>query len=153
MSKGLKIAAFIALVIVGLAVIVGSAWILFTRRAFPKTDGTIEVAGLLQPVEILRDEYGVVHIYGHTPEDLYFAEGFVHAQDRFWQMEYQRRLASARMSEIFGEPTVVIDRFLRHFGFQPETHHPRHRLHCCLVSGRSSFHSSSRRQRSLPLLP
>jgi penicillin amidase len=68
-------------------------------------------------VEVLRDQYGVAHIYAHTPEDLFFVEGYTHAQERFWQMEFQRRVASGRLSEIFGEATLETDRYLRYFGF------------------------------------
>ncbi|MGB3714609.1 MAG: penicillin acylase family protein, partial [Candidatus Promineifilaceae bacterium] len=97
MPKGLKIAAIGLGVVVVLAVILFGVWTWFSRQAFPKTTGTIEVAGLTQPVEILRDEYGVPHIYAQTAEDLFFAEGYVHAQERFWQMEFQRRLGSGRL--------------------------------------------------------
>ncbi|MGB3714749.1 MAG: penicillin acylase family protein, partial [Candidatus Promineifilaceae bacterium] len=63
-------------------------------------------------------EYGVPHIYAQTAEDLFFAEGYVHAQERFWQMEFQRRLGSGRLSEIFGESSLSTDRYLRHFNFR-----------------------------------
>jgi penicillin amidase len=76
------------------------------------------VAGLREAVEIVRDEYGVPHIYANNPDDLYFAQGYVHAQDRFWQMEFQRRVGAGRLSEIFGEATLETDIYLRHFGFE-----------------------------------
>ncbi|HET6443066.1 MAG TPA: penicillin acylase family protein [candidate division Zixibacteria bacterium] len=118
MAKVLKIAGIVLGVIVVLALILFGAWTWFSRQAIPKTSGTVEVAGLIQPVEIVRDEYSVPHIYGQTPEDLFFAEGYVHAQERFWQMEFQRRLGSGRLSEIFGESSLETDRFLRHFDFR-----------------------------------
>ena len=118
MSRTLKVVGIIFVVIVILAVVLVGGWSWFTRRAFPQTSGTIQVPGLNQPVEVVRDEYGVAHIYAHSPEDLFFAEGYVHAQERFWQMEFQRRVGSGRLSEIFGETTLGTDRYLRHFGFR-----------------------------------
>jgi penicillin amidase len=117
MPKGLKIAGviFVILAIIGVAMF--CAWTWFTRQAIPKTSGMIRVAGLIQPVEVVRDQYSVAHIYAHTPEDLFFAEGYTHAQERFWEMEFQRRVASGRLSEVFGEPTLETDRYLRYFGF------------------------------------
>jgi penicillin amidase len=79
------------------------------------------VPGLSQPVEIVRDEYGVAHIYAHNAEDLFFAEGYVHAQERFWQLEFRRRVGAGRLSEIFGETTLSTDKYLRHFGFHDLT--------------------------------
>jgi penicillin amidase len=118
MSRALKVVGVIFIVIVILFVVLVGSWSWFTRRAFPQTSGTIRVAGLSQPVEVIRDQYGVAHIYGNSPEDLFFAEGYVHAQERFWQMEFQRRLGSGRLSELFGETTLGTDRYLRHFGFR-----------------------------------
>jgi len=97
MSKTLKVIIIVVLVIVVLGLILWGAWFWFSRQAFPETSGTITVPGLSQPVEIVRDEYGVAHIYAHNAEDLFFAEGYVHAQERFWQMEFRRRLGAGRL--------------------------------------------------------
>ncbi len=121
MSKTLKVIIIVVLVIVVLGLILWGAWFWFSRQAFPETSGTITVPGLSQPVEIVRDEYGVAHIYAHNAEDLFFAEGYVHAQERFWQMEFRRRLGAGRLSEIFGETTLSTDKYLRHFGFHDLT--------------------------------
>ncbi len=77
----------------------------------------IEVPGLHGTVEVLRDRWGVPHIYAKNLEDLFFAQGFVHGQDRYWQMELHRRLAMGRMSELFGEEFLRIDRASRTVGF------------------------------------
>ena len=113
----LLVARFVAFVFI-LALLMAGAWFMITRRSFPETNGRIIVPGLQERVDILRDKYGVAHIYASTPEDLFFAEGYVHAQERFWQMEFQRRVAAGRLSEIFGETTLSTDVYLRHFGFQ-----------------------------------
>jgi len=117
MSKRVKILIGIGVVIIGIGLVAWGAWYRFTRQAIPKTEGEIQIVGLDHPVEILRDEYGVAHIYADTPHDLYFAQGYVHAQERFWQMEFQRRVAAGRISEIFGEGTLDSDIYLRQFGF------------------------------------
>lgn len=75
--------------------------------------GALAIAGLASPVEVVRDAEGVPHIFAHTVDDLATALGFVHAQDRLWQMELQRRAGQGRLSEIFGEYTYAMDVFLR----------------------------------------
>ncbi len=117
MSKGIKIIAVIAVILLVLAIVLFGAWRWFTHQAIPIRQGNVDAAGLDQEVEIIRDELGVAHIYAHTPEDLFFTQGYVHAQERFWQMEFQRRTGSGRLSELFGETTVETDVYLRHFGF------------------------------------
>jgi penicillin amidase len=80
-------------------------------------DGRVAVAGIDQEVEVLRDENGVPHIYADTEHDLFFAQGYVHAQDRFWQMDFWRHIGQGRLSEMFGESQVETDVFLRTLGF------------------------------------
>ncbi len=86
------------------------------RRPLPKVNGTRKVSGLHAPVEIIRDHWGVPHIYAQHEDDLLFAQGYVHAQDRLWQMELQRRIGQGRLSEIFGELTFSADSLLRIIG-------------------------------------
>ena len=76
------------------------------NRSLAQIDGELEVAGLREPVEVIRDEWGVPHIYAQNDDDLFFAQGYVMAQDRLWQMEMHRRIGSGRLSEIFGEKTL-----------------------------------------------
>ena len=104
-------------VILVIALILGGVWLGISRRAYPRTRGTVELQGLTAPVEIYRDRYGVPHIYAQTAEDLFFAQGYVHAQDRYWQMEFWRRIGAGRLSEFFGEATLSSDIFLRTMGF------------------------------------
>jgi hypothetical protein len=95
---------------------VAAAGLAFLRRFLPQTEGSTRLTGLHGPVEIVRDRWGVPHIYAEDEDDLFFAQGYVHAQDRLWQMELQRRLGSGRLSEILGEPTLEVDRFVRTVG-------------------------------------
>ncbi len=88
------------------------------RRSFPQTSGDLEVSGLRGSVEVLRDQLGVPHIYASNEHDLFFAQGFVHAQDRFWQMDFWRHIGTARLSEMFGSDQIDTDRFLRSLGWE-----------------------------------
>jgi penicillin amidase len=89
---------------------------LYLRQSLPATEGEIRLTGLTAPVEILRDRYGIPHIFAASLEDASFATGYVHAQDRLWQMEMSRRIAAGRVSEIVGEGGLETDRFLRTLG-------------------------------------
>jgi penicillin amidase len=100
------------------AVAAGGLGVYLIRRAFPAEGGTLTVEGLRAPVEVIRDRWGVPHLFAREEHDLFFAQGFVHAQDRLWQMELNRRVASGRLSEIFGATTLETDRFLRTVGLR-----------------------------------
>ncbi len=89
---------------------------LWLRSSLPQTSGTLRLAGIAAPVEILRDRHGIPHIRAETDQDAYFALGFVHAQDRLFQMEFMRRLGAGRLSELVGKPTLALDRRMRVFG-------------------------------------
>lgn len=94
----------------------GMDW--FGRGRLAQTGGQIRLPGLKSRVEVFRDRWGVPHIYASCEEDLFFAQGFVHAQDRFWQMEFQRRLVAGRLAEVLGEPAVSADRWMRVLGMR-----------------------------------
>jgi len=87
------------------------------RSNFPKIQGELNVKGVEKQVEVLRDRWGVPHIYASSAHDLFFAQGFVHAQERLFQMELNRRTAQGRLSEVFGEIALDTDRAVRTFGF------------------------------------
>src|SRR5579872_5770515 len=74
-----------------------------SRAALPQLDGTIAIPGLQSPVEVLRDAQGVPHIRAGNLDDLLFAQGYVTAQDRLWQMDILRRVAAGDMAEIQGK--------------------------------------------------
>ncbi len=83
------------------------------RAALARIEGRIQLAGLQKPVEVLRDQWGVPHIYAQTVEDLFFAQGFVAAQDRLFQMELWRRTGAGELAEILGPDYVDRDRIAR----------------------------------------
>jgi penicillin amidase len=99
-----------------LAGLAGGAYYMLLRRPLPKTRGKLRLQGLHEPVEVITDRYGVPHIYAHNEDDLFFAQGYMHAQERLWQMELNRRIGSGRLSEIFGEIAIEADRFARRLG-------------------------------------
>lgn len=83
------------------------------RESLAQLDGTLRAAGLQQPVEVVRDRWGIPHIYAQNTDDLFFAQGYVMAQDRLWQMEMWRRWHEGRLSEIFGPSAFEYDRRTR----------------------------------------
>ncbi len=97
----------------GLAVLAAAFLWLLLSGSLPDYDREFEVAGVEAPVSILRDVHAVPHIRGEGAEDVFFGLGFAHAQDRLWQMEMSRRAAHGRLSELFGEATLPVDRFMR----------------------------------------
>lgn len=87
------------------------------RRSFPQTSGELTLLGLNLPVDIYRDALGIPHIYAQNTHDLFFAQGYVHAQDRFYQMDFWRHIGSGRLSEMFGSDMYETDFFLRTLGW------------------------------------
>jgi penicillin amidase len=110
----------VGLVVVVLVAVGGGAvavaWI--TGRSMPQTTGTLQVAGLDGAVTVERDAYGIANISATTPHDLFLAQGFVHAQERMWQMEVWRRISAGRLSEVFGAGSLDDDRFIRTLGWR-----------------------------------
>ncbi|TDN91006.1 penicillin acylase family protein [Microbacterium sp. BK668] len=92
------------------------AWTL--QRSFPQVSGEIELEGLGGEVTVQRDGLGIPVITARSSHDLFFAQGYVHAQDRFWEMDFRRHVTSGRLSELFGESQLPTDRFLRTLGWR-----------------------------------
>src|SRR6202142_3274205 len=109
--------AIIFLVLILLACVAGWAWWIAHSGA-PQVDGSVVVPGLSSKVRVVRDEQGVPTIEAATLEDLFFAQGYVTAQDRLWQMDMMRRAAAGELSEIVGEATLKIDRAQRILGLR-----------------------------------
>ncbi|MDQ4004598.1 MAG: penicillin acylase family protein, partial [Actinomycetota bacterium] len=83
------------------------------RRSLPTLEGVVELPDLGRSVEVLRDRFGVPQIFASCEEDLFFTQGYVHAQDRFFQMELGRRAGHGRLSELLGESALGFDRLSR----------------------------------------
>jgi penicillin amidase len=87
-------------------------------KSFPQIDGKVNVTGLNGAVDIYRDKMGIPHIYASTTHDLFFTQGYVHAQERFWQMDAWRHIGSGELSKMFGKGQVDTDTFLRTLGWR-----------------------------------
>ncbi|WP_060884359.1 penicillin acylase family protein [Streptomyces caniscabiei] len=119
-KKGRKVR--LLLIVLVLAIIggvgYGAFWSVSTVRAsFPQTKGSITLDGLSGPVDVKRDGYGIPQIYASSDEDLFMAQGYVQAQDRFYEMDVRRHMTAGRLSEMFGESQVDNDEFLRTLGW------------------------------------
>jgi penicillin amidase len=106
----------IAALVITLALVLAIGAAVFVRRSWPETQGTVQLPGLHAMVEVVRDVHGVPTIYAQSLGDMFFAQGYVHAQDRLWQMDMQRRIGLGRLSEILGEPTLETDLLFRTIG-------------------------------------
>jgi penicillin G amidase len=111
-----RVLTYFVLVLLLLLVGIGGWGWWFVHRSLPQVDGTLEVSGLTAAVVVQRDAYSIPHIRAKSLDDLSFAQGYVMAQDRLWQMDLVRRAASGRLSEIIGPATLEIDRNFRRLG-------------------------------------
>jgi penicillin amidase len=118
LKRVLAVTLVVVLVVVG-AGVGALAW--FTGRALPQTSGTLAVPGLERPVTVVRDIAGIAHIRAETVHDLFMAQGFVHAQERMWQMEVWRHISAGRLAEMFGDSELDTDRFIRTLGWRQAT--------------------------------
>lgn len=120
----MRILRTILLILLLLIVLVAVGGFIFywdtTRGPLPQTSGVLNVPGLQAQVEVLRDENGIPHIYASNPHDLFFAQGLTQAQDRWWQMEFSRHIASGRIEELTGrnEGALGNDVFIRTLGWR-----------------------------------
>ena len=99
-----------------IAATVAAGWLV--QRPFPQTEGTISLPGLDSDVDVLRDARGVPTVVADNAHDLFYAQGFVHAQDRFWEMDVRRHITSGRLSEMFGDSQIETDTFVRTLGWR-----------------------------------
>lgn len=116
MSKPLKLTLGIgtALLILLIAVILFLRYLV--TKSFPVTEGTLAVQEIYDEVHVYRDQFGVPHILAKNEHDMFLAVGYIHAQDRLWQLDLIRRAGQGRLSEIFGEKTVEFDKLFRTIG-------------------------------------
>ncbi|MGD2152947.1 MAG: penicillin acylase family protein, partial [Gemmatimonadales bacterium] len=121
------------------------------EEALAQIEGTITLPGLEQEVEVLRDRWGVPHIYARTVDDLFFAQGFVAAQDRLWQLEMWRRVGEGRVAEIVGPQAFERDRVARLLRYRGDmaaewtSYHPDgERIITSFVRGVNAFIEHSR---------
>lgn len=118
MPSPLRWPARVLTVLLALALVLGGVVAYTVRKSFPQVDGAIRLPGLTGSVEIYRDKSGIPHIYADTAEDLFMAQGFAHAQDRFWEMDFRRHVTAGRLSELFGKATLDNDKAIRTMGWR-----------------------------------
>jgi penicillin amidase len=111
--KILKFIAIAALILIGLSCISGY---FYYQSLKPTYEGELSLDGLKEKVDVFFDEYGIPHIYAQNEVDAQYALGYLHAQDRLWQIELLRRVGSGRLSEILGESLIKTDCFFRTIG-------------------------------------
>ena len=109
---------YIAILIIVLVITLTGLTTYTVRKSFPQENGSIAIPGLEAEVKVLRDEWGIAQVYAASDHDLFLAQGYVTAQDRFWQMDFWRHIGSGRLSEMFGESQLEKDRFLRTMGWK-----------------------------------
>jgi penicillin amidase len=128
--RGLVVRTLAIVILVAAALAVAAAAWLYrrTRQALPQFDGTIRVPGLHARVEVRRDEHGVPHLRAQSLDDLFFAQGYVSAQDRLFQMDLNRRLAMGQLSEILGKSMLRLDIENRTLGFPEVAEHAAREL-------------------------
>lgn len=112
----MKIIKRILVGLLGLILLAALGLYFYLTSTRPVYTGELTLAGLIEPVEVLYDEFGVPHIYAQNETDAYFALGYVHAQDRLFQMEMIRRAASGRLSEVLGKDLLKVDKLFRTLG-------------------------------------
>lgn len=120
-SLGVRIGRVAFLVVAAIVVVAVAAAFFVTwtiQRSFPQTDGSIELDGLQAEVTVQRDDRGIPTITADSTDDLFYAQGFVHAQDRFFEMDFRRHVTSGRVAEMFGESQAGTDAFLRTLGWR-----------------------------------
>jgi penicillin amidase len=106
-------------IVVAVAVVAGAVTgVVAVRRSFPETSGRAVLPGLSAPVTVERDADGIPTIIASDARDLFMAQGYVHAQDRFWEMDFRRHVTAGRLSELFGSSSLGTDRFIRTLGWR-----------------------------------
>lgn len=115
----LRIIIASGIVLATLVAVVAGTVIFVVRHSFPSYDGSIELPGLDADVEVVRDASGIPQIYADRPADLFAAQGYVHAQDRFYEMDFRRHVTAGRLAELVGgEEALETDKFVRTLGWR-----------------------------------
>ncbi|WP_370529748.1 penicillin acylase family protein [Alkalihalobacillus sp. AL-G] len=113
-----KVVVMASMIVLVLLIVASSVGVYVVQKSLPITNGSVTLSGISEPVTVYRDDTGVPHIEASNIRDLYFTQGYITAQDRLFQMDLSRRLASGRLSEVVGEATIDSDRFFRTLGLR-----------------------------------
>ncbi|TCO48471.1 penicillin amidase [Kribbella antiqua] len=118
MRRLLRVVIISGIALATVLLVVAGTVVFVVRHSFPTYDGTIELTGLDADVEVVRDANGIPQIYGDSPADLFAAQGYVAAQDRFFEMDFRRHVTAGRLSELFGKDALETDKFVRTLGWR-----------------------------------
>jgi len=113
-----RVTAYVAAAVALLLVVGLVTATVLVRRPFPQVSGSVDLPGLEGDVEVVRDDHGIPQIYGDSLEDLMRAQGYVHAQERFFEMDVRRHATAGRLAEMFGEKAVESDEMVRTMGWR-----------------------------------
>ncbi|MFD1825818.1 MULTISPECIES: penicillin acylase family protein [Mumia] len=113
-----RLFAILAIVLAVVLVAVAALGIVTVRKPFPDREGTAQLTGLGADVTVLRDDHGIPQVYADSAEDLFMAQGYVHAQDRFFEMDFRRHVTAGRLAELVGEAALETDKFVRTMGWR-----------------------------------
>jgi penicillin G amidase len=116
--RWVKVLSWVAalVVVVLVAGLLSAVWIV--HRSFPQTDGRITLKGPDDAITVVRDSHGIPQVYADTPHDLFFGQGYVQAQDRFFEMDFRRHVTAGRLTELFGRDALKTDEFVRTLGWR-----------------------------------
>ena len=114
----LKLSKYLLWLLLGLALLIGIIVLIYSVQVKSIPNGSVKHLGLRDKTQIQFDQSDIAHIDAKHPNDAYFALGYLHGRERTWQMEFNRRLASGSLSEILGEKTIAIDRFIKTIGIR-----------------------------------
>ena len=116
--RAARIASYVVVGIVLVLVAATITGVVLVRRPFPQTSGSLEIPGLKGDVRVVRDDHGIPQLYGSSLDDLMRAQGYVHAQERFFEMDVRRHATAGRLAEMFGKPALESDEMVRTMGWR-----------------------------------
>ncbi|MGZ6744193.1 MAG: penicillin acylase family protein, partial [Nocardioides sp.] len=116
--RAARVTAYVAVGVVLLLLAGLVTGVVLVRRPLPQTTGTVDVPGLQGEVRVLRDDHGIPQLYGSSVLDLMRAQGYVQAQERFFEMDVRRHATAGRLAEMFGKPALESDEYVRTMGWR-----------------------------------
>jgi penicillin amidase len=116
--RWMRVGRWTLAVLLVLVVAAGLGGVYAVRDSFPDYGGKITIKGLSAPVTVYHDDHAIPQVYARTADDLFTAQGYLHAQERFWEMDFRRHLTSGRLAELFGQDEVQTDAYLRTMGWR-----------------------------------
>ncbi|WP_419819279.1 penicillin acylase family protein [Glaciibacter flavus] len=116
--RGIRFLIGALVTVLVLGVVAAGLGVWTVQRSFPTLSGRVVMTGLHHDVSVYRDSAGIPQIVADNPKDLFMAQGYVHAQDRFWEMDFRRHVTAGRLSELFGASQVPTDTFIRTLGWR-----------------------------------